>query len=96
MAKEKMSSVDQAWLRMDSPENLMMIVGVQVFDKPVAYKTLVSVVQERLLKFKRFKQIVVTDTAGAWWVTAKNFILSHTLFRTGFLALVPTRNCKTM
>jgi diacylglycerol O-acyltransferase / wax synthase len=78
MAREKMSSVDQAWLRMDSPENLMMIVGVQVFDKPVEYKTLVSVIQERLLKFKRFKQAVVTDAAGAWWVHDKHFeIKSH-------------------
>ncbi len=28
---ERMSAVDAAWLRMDRPTNLMMIVGVVVF-----------------------------------------------------------------
>ncbi len=30
-SRERMSSVDTAWLRMDRPTNLMMIVGVMVF-----------------------------------------------------------------
>ena len=29
--RERMSSVDTAWLRMDTPTNLMMIVGVMMF-----------------------------------------------------------------
>lgn len=29
--RERMSAVDTAWLRMDRPTNLMMIVGVMVF-----------------------------------------------------------------
>ena len=30
--RDRMSSVDTAWLRMDTPTNLMMIVGVMMFD----------------------------------------------------------------
>ena len=33
-SRERMSSVDTAWMRMDSPTNLMMIVGVLMFDGP--------------------------------------------------------------
>ena len=29
--RERMSSVDTAWLRMDRPSNLMMICGVLIF-----------------------------------------------------------------
>jgi diacylglycerol O-acyltransferase / wax synthase len=75
--REKMSSVDQAWLRMDSAENLMMIVGVQVFDKPVDFDVLRSTVEERLLKFRRFKQKVTTDATGAWWTNDKRFDLDQ-------------------
>ena len=35
MTRERMSGVDTAWLRMDSQANLMMIVGVWVFDAPL-------------------------------------------------------------
>ena len=30
--RERMSSIDTAWLRMDSPGNLMMIVGIYEFE----------------------------------------------------------------
>src|SRR5512143_3015283 len=35
--RERISSVDTAWLRMDRPTNLMMIVGVMMFDRPIAF-----------------------------------------------------------
>ena len=35
---ERMSAVDAAWLRMDRPTNLMMIVGVVVFDSRVDFR----------------------------------------------------------
>ncbi len=82
MAKEKMSSVDQAWLRMDSPQNLMMIIGVQVFDRPLAYDSFKVVIEERLLRYKRFKQKVVTDATGAWWVTDKRMALDKHIVHT--------------
>ena len=31
--RERISGVDTAWLRMETPTNLMMIVGVLMFDE---------------------------------------------------------------
>jgi diacylglycerol O-acyltransferase / wax synthase len=86
MAKEKMSSVDQAWLRMDCAQNLMMIVGVQVFDRPIDYESFKAVIGERLLRYKRFKQKVVSDAAGAWWVVDKRMSLSKHIVHTALPA----------
>lgn len=79
MARERMSSVDTAWLRMDSPRNLMMIVGVDVFDRPMRPAVLRSLLRRRLLKFARFRQKVVTDAAGSWWVDDAQFDIDHHL-----------------
>ena len=54
--REKMSSVDTAWLRMDRPHNLMMICGVMIFDGPLAFERLRRLVEERFLVFRRFRQ----------------------------------------
>jgi diacylglycerol O-acyltransferase / wax synthase len=70
---ERMSRVDTAWLRMDSPSNLMMIVGVWILKPHVSYDALCERVENSLMKFKRFKQRVVEDSAGATWVDDKNF-----------------------
>jgi WS/DGAT/MGAT family acyltransferase len=62
-----MSTVDTAWLRMDSEGNLMMIVGVAMLRTPVAPAQLKAALQERLLVYRRFRSRVVTDLTGAWW-----------------------------
>ena len=36
MKRERMSSVDTAWLRMDRPSNLMVICGVLVLHERIA------------------------------------------------------------
>lgn len=66
--RESMSSVDTAWLRMDRPSNLMQIVGVMVFDGKLDFARLRLVIENRLLRFRRFSQIAVADDDGAWWV----------------------------
>jgi diacylglycerol O-acyltransferase / wax synthase len=81
MARERMSPVDTAWLRMDSPVNLMMIVGVHVFETPIHYATLRDVVAGRLLMYRRFKQKVVQDASGAWWVDDEHFDIDSHLQR---------------
>ncbi len=74
--RERMSSVDTAWLRMDRPSNLMMIVGIDVFERPVDRRALRAVVEARLLAFDRFRQRVEYDAAGAaWWVEDDRFDL---------------------
>jgi diacylglycerol O-acyltransferase / wax synthase len=68
LAGERMSKVDTAWLRMDSPQNLMVILGVWVLKPGISYDELCRRVEERLLKYSRFHQRVVEDAAGASWV----------------------------
>jgi WS/DGAT/MGAT family acyltransferase len=80
IVRERMSAVDTAWLRMDRPSNLMMIVGIDVFERPVDAKRLRAVVESRLLAFERFRQRVEFDTAGgAWWVDDDRFDLDRHL-----------------
>jgi len=80
--RERMSSVDTAWLRMDRPSNLMMIVGIDVFERPVDFDVLRAVISERLLAFDRFRQRVEYDAAGAaWWVEDDRFELGVHLQR---------------
>ena len=49
-ATERMTKVDTAWLRMDSPGNLMMIMSVWTVKPGIDYANLCERVQERLLK----------------------------------------------
>lgn len=73
LSGERRSKVDTAWLRMDSPSNLMMIVGVWVLQPAIQYEDLCRRIEERLLKYPRFVQRVVQDAAGATWVQVENF-----------------------
>ena len=68
LSGERMTKVDTAWLRMDGDSNLMMIVGVWVLKPHITREALCARVEERLLKYRRFKQKVVEDAAGATWV----------------------------
>jgi diacylglycerol O-acyltransferase len=75
--RERMSAMDTAWLRMDAPNNPMMIVCVQVFETPLARARLAAVVEERLVRYARFRQRVVRDLAGIWWEEDRYFSLDH-------------------
>ena len=78
---QRMSRVDTAWLRMDTPSNLMMIIGVWLLEPAVSYDTLCARVEERLLKYKRFRQKVVEDPMGALWVSDRRFDIHHHVVR---------------
>jgi WS/DGAT/MGAT family acyltransferase len=78
-AGERMSHVDTAWLRMDSPSNLMMIVGVWVTGQRIGYSELRERLQDRLPKFARFTQLVVEDNTGATWLDDTDFDISNHL-----------------
>jgi WS/DGAT/MGAT family acyltransferase len=62
-----MSGVDLSWLRMDTPENPMMISSVLIFDAPIAITDLKRVLNERFLKFRRFRQRVVEKGGKVYW-----------------------------
>jgi diacylglycerol O-acyltransferase / wax synthase len=74
---ERMSRVDTAWLRMDNDVNLMMIVGVWRIEPGIRHAALMERVQERLLKYGRFRQKVVEDAMGALWVDVPDVDLTH-------------------
>lgn len=76
LSGERMGKVDTAWLRMDSASNLMMIIGVWTLKPQVTYDALCERVEATLLKFRRFKQRVHEDSAGATWVDDKSFDIS--------------------
>jgi diacylglycerol O-acyltransferase len=66
-SRKKMSTVDTAWLRMDSDGNLMMIVGVSMLSKPVSVAGLKQALEARFLVYSRFRSRVVSDLSGSWW-----------------------------
>jgi WS/DGAT/MGAT family acyltransferase len=73
-----MSGVDTAWLRMEQPTNLMMIVGIWMFDERLDPKALKRALGNRFLAFHRFRQRAVQDSTGAWWEDDESFdIDSH-------------------
>ena len=72
-AREKISPVDTAWLRMDRPSNLMMICGVMLFRERVDFERLQAVVKDRWMLFSRFYQRPVQELGVASWETAVDF-----------------------
>jgi diacylglycerol O-acyltransferase len=86
MEGERMSKVDTAWLRMDSPSNLMMIVGVWILRPGITPDALKERVRERLLPYPRFLQVAREDAYGAHWAKDPDFrmdrhIVTHQLKR---------------
>lgn len=80
--REKMSPVDTAWLRMDRATNLMMIVGVMVFDRRTDFERLRNTIESRLVaRYRRFRQCAVEEVSGAWWQDDPAFDLDTHLRR---------------
>jgi len=77
LSGERMSKVDTAWLRMDTPSNLMMIVGVWQLTPGVSHAAVSERIENSLLKYARFRQRVIEDAAGATWVEDRYFNLKN-------------------
>jgi WS/DGAT/MGAT family acyltransferase len=77
LSGERMSKVDTAWLRMDTPSNLMMIVGVWQLMPGVSHAVVCERIENSLLKYARFRQRVMEDAAGATWVEDRYFDLQN-------------------
>lgn len=65
--KESMRKVDTAWLRMESPSNLMMITGMMFLDCLPDYDVFTQMIETNFLKFRRFKQKAVENSTGTYW-----------------------------
>ncbi len=81
LRRESMSGVDTAWLRMDSPHNRMVIVGVMIFGGRLSLKRFKATLTERFLRFERFRQRPVLDNGGAQWQEDPDFDLSRHVHR---------------
>lgn len=55
---ETFSTVDAAWLHIDTPTNMAMITGVLMFDEPLDFERVKATIECRLLPFARFRQRV--------------------------------------
>jgi len=78
---ERMSPVDTTWLRMDRPQNIMMIVAIWVLEGPVALDRLENQLAERYLTYRRYRQKVEFARGGPYWVDDPHFDLAHHIKR---------------
>ena len=79
--RERMSSVDTTWLRMDRPTNLMIIVGVWLLEGPVDIEKVEKQLAEGLLGYRRYRQRVEFTPSGVYWCDDANFDLAHHIKR---------------
>lgn len=82
--REPMANVDCAWLRMDDPTNLMMITGVLTLADPLSYEQVRQILEERLLRFNRFRQRVSvphSSVASPSWEDDPHFDIEEHLRR---------------
>jgi diacylglycerol O-acyltransferase len=79
--RERMSSVDTAWLRMDRATNRMAIVGVLIFDTALDYERLRATLESRLLRYERLRMHPVEGPLGAWWADTPRFDIAKHLRR---------------
>jgi diacylglycerol O-acyltransferase / wax synthase len=80
-ARESMSKVDTAWLRMESPTNLMMITGVMIFHERLEIAKIRQLLAQRFLSYRRFGQRAVDTVSAAWWQTDDDFDMDWHLRR---------------
>jgi diacylglycerol O-acyltransferase len=78
---ERMTRVDNAWLRMDNDVNLMMIVGIWLLRPQLRYEQVCDRIEQRLLQYPRFRQKVVQDVIGASWVDDEDFDITRHVVR---------------
>jgi hypothetical protein len=84
MAQKKFSFTDYAWLRMDEPNNLMVITGLMTFDAPLDYERLRAKIEGSLLRFRRFRQRVAPPRPPfmrPYWEDDPDFDLDYHLVR---------------
>jgi diacylglycerol O-acyltransferase / wax synthase len=84
-----MTNVDNFWLCMEEPTNLMTISALMEFERPLDLERLYGTLKTRLLCFDRFQKRVVRPTSGVGlpdWETDRNFDLRSHVQRTALPA----------
>src|SRR4029450_10559381 len=80
--REPMSSIDTAWLRMDRPDNAIVIVGVMGLEKKLSLARLKELIGSRFLRYSRFRDRVAREGDSAYWERDTRFDLSAHVKRT--------------
>jgi hypothetical protein len=84
MARKKISLPDYAWLRLNEPNNLMVITGLMTFDAPLDYESLKAALGPAILRFKRFRQRLVQPNLPfrrPYWEVDPTFTIDSHLTR---------------
>lgn len=71
--KDPMRKVDTAWLRMETPHNLMMITGLMFLDECPDIDVFKTVLIKKFLTFRRFRQCANQNKTGCFWQEDKYF-----------------------
>ena len=74
-----MSAVDTAWLRMDRPDNLMVICGVMTLRDRIDLERFTATIEKRFLRYARFRKRPVEREGATYWETDRAFDLSRHL-----------------
>src|SRR5262245_47946952 len=74
-----MSAVDTAWLRMDRPDNLMVICGIVMFADRIRPERLAATLSTHFLRYPRFAQRPVEAAGVTYWETDAKFDLDRHL-----------------
>jgi len=81
LPREPLSNVDGAWLRMEHPTAPMMVTFAMTFAQPIDFDRLRTTLQQRLLRFPRFRQHVVESQDRLYWADDPGFDLDFHLQR---------------
>ncbi len=82
--KEPLSGRDNAWRRMGTTENLMTITGILMFEEAIGYDEFCDRLEERLLRFDRFKQRVngrKRRFRRPYWQTVEEFDIRNHVYQ---------------
>ncbi|MGB6337024.1 MAG: wax ester/triacylglycerol synthase family O-acyltransferase [Thermoanaerobaculia bacterium] len=82
--RQTLSHADNAWLRLEQPDNLMTIAGVMTCRKPVDFLLLKELLEDKLMRHERFRQQIVESRlpfGRPSWREGEEFALSHHLHR---------------
>lgn len=79
---ELLTPIDHAWLRTETPDNLMVVGSICFFDRAPTYAEVLTAFEKRLLVHPRFSQRVERRLPGLpRWVDAEDWDLSAHLHR---------------
>jgi diacylglycerol O-acyltransferase len=87
-----MSAVDTAWLRMDRPNNLMVICAVMTLRDRIDHARVAATIGRHFLRYARFRKRPVDSDGATYWEA--DSILRTTSSRPGCRAGPGRASCR--